>query len=242
MQEYPPSRQGKFEYIEENLILITHPNDRLRINLQLFSQLLAQYPAFINFTGVPNGNLSISSSNELFYTQLFNKGKKILRGKQILIWLLELILPIKFLHDNNIYYHNLSASNLLFGKNNRLILGPANFPFSQYYEELHPTGTQMVKHLQHINCKQIKEFPQLTVEVIQEELKGIFELWYEFCTGVRYNIGEDKFMLIEERYGAKWRIILQSALTNSHLDTRNLKDLYSIIYKYIHTYIYIYII
>ena len=160
----------------------------------------------------------------IFYTEIFKEGI-LLKPIDILKWLIEIIFPIKYLHDNNIYYHNLSAENLLLDKNKNLCLAPSNFPFHLYFTpEKYLNLEAEIKrdrewfsydflHDEMHKFTKTKEFPKLSEEMIKIEIKGIFEFWYELCTHRTFVLeNNNSFNLIEKYYGPRWRTLIENSL------------------------------
>ena len=158
-------------------------------------------------------NINSSQFGGLFYTQILNQGT-LLKPVDILKWIIETIFPIKYLHDNNIYYHNLSANNLLLDQHHRICLPPSNFPFNLYVTQVEynlPTDESYYqKRGKYIRTK---EFPKLNKEMIEIEIRGIFEFWYELCTKKKFIEEDYNFDLIENSYGSRWRSLIENSLT-----------------------------
>ena len=176
------------------------------------------------------------SYNNIYYTDLgpnvefkSSLSKIVMEGAleaiTILRWLIEIIFPIKYLHDNNIYYHNLSGNNIILDNKGRLLLGPSNFPFSKYYEEdILDISKISIKY------KQIQELPDISQDNFKKEIYGIFELWYELCTGYQYSLGKNEygFELIESRFNSKWKILIEKALVKGIIQFDNFRELIGI--------------
>ena len=205
----------------------------------LESKLYENNPSFVKFNHKYYGKniggnnwryfLSIERVKGTFYKKHFHKGKELLPKEVILHWLIEAVLAIKYLHDNNIYYHNLCASNLYYDNSNKLILGPSKFPILIYW------GENKILQL---------PFPKLSEIDIFKDIKGIYLFWYELCTGKQYYGKEYEttyFLMLEDHYGEEWEMMLKNVIKNDVLPHDNLHDLFSNLYIYI-LYIYIYIV
>ena len=167
------------------------------------------------------------------YTNKIN----IISPEQIIRWLFEILSSIKYLHDNNIYYHNLSINNLLIDTNNKILLGPGNFPFSTFYEDTDEGNSNILvltKFHQRREGRRVREFPALSQEIINHEILGIYEFWYELCTGSVFTGENIQFDMIEERYGSEWKTYIMEVLIGNKLEISTLKGLYGINYIYIY--------
>ena len=232
---------GRIEFIVEeddnqanNIVIFSHLVDSRRF-LQLNSQFVTKNdprsfitPSSINMLNTHTPDSDFNLKYKIFSIDIL-KEDIVIDPSKILKWLIEIIFPIKYLHDNNMYFHNLSGSNLILDKNERILLGPPNFPYSEYYillgydKERNPLAQQ--KYIM------AKEIPKLSEENILKEIKGIFLFWFELCIGVPYLEGEiQRFGVIEERYGVKWKVLIENAILKDIVEFETLKDLIGNVY------------
>ena len=177
----------------------------------------------------------IAGVGGVFYTEVFEEGKKLLPKMSIIRWILEIIFPLKYLHDNNMYYMNLHVNNILLDKSCRLLLGPSNYKIpkrAKYYDDdQHRLFVEM-------------SLPKLKKGVERKEILGIYKFWYELCAGIEYNAKNPQFGIIRERYGLEWTKEIQNALIQD-AGARTFQDIHGNTDIYIFTcicrYIYIYI-
>ena len=158
----------------------------------------------------------------VFFTEIFESGKSIQPKTSIIKWILEIIFPLKYLHDNNMYYMNLNTSNLLLDKSKRLLLGPSKYKIPDARNKYNKDKIDL-------------PLPELEEGSEMEEILGIYRFWYELCTGIEYNVENSEFEIIQERYGGEWRKEIENALTEGH-GASTFEDLYG---NYCYIYLYI---
>ena len=207
---------------KENQWVSTENDHLIAMNYDIFGQIIC-HPAFVAQMKPSTGfwlkyqeNIYFINSHPvcIFYTEIF-KQRKVLKQIDILKWLIEIIFPIKYLHDNNIYYHNLSVHNLLLDQHQRLSLAPSNFPFHLYFTQVKIFEWYEYIHNSSFNIRYIrtKEFPILSKEMIELEVREVFEFWYELCTKMKFTSENTNFDLIENFYGPRWRSLIENSLT-----------------------------
>ena len=247
---------ARFEYIKllNEWILFESEEEKIENNSIFMKQFSHSLPFTVSgghYTNADNYYELISNAGGLFLDKYLELGhadtnkRNIVSPEQIIRWLLEILPSIKYLHDNNIYYHNLSINNLLVDTNNKILLGPGNFPFSTFYEDIVDGNSNILKlteNHQRRKVKRIREFPALSQDIVDHEILGIYEFCYELCTGSVYTGENNQFNMIEERYGSELKTYLLEVLTGNQLEIHTLKGLYGkLLYIYIFIYIYIYL-
>ena len=210
--------QIKYYLNRENDWVLTVNDHSIAINYDIFRRII-HHPAFVaqmdhSYSLEYQENMYCINIDKrqvggIFYTDIF-KQRNVLKPIDILKWLIEIIFPIKYLHDNNIYYHNLSVHNLLLDQNQRLSLAPSNFPFHLYFTKVDVFSKYSAGGWRYIRTK---EFPKLSQDMIEVEVRGVFELWYELCTKKKFTGENNNFYLIENFYGSRWRSLIENSLT-----------------------------